>query len=205
MTRRDFMGLYHPSKVDRLFEGDVCGCPNDYPDLCMADPTAQRAGDVMGCKIPGGSVCDDPCTKCWDTEIPETAAEAIEDARIKRVRAQILNEARAKTAAKTVEGAAIERIRAQILNEARDIICSDRNKQYGEPEDNFAVIGELWSQYLRRAKDVAIDLNGYDVGMLMALFKIGRLETGTPKRDNFVDLAGYVACAAERALREEQK
>ena len=163
MTRRDFMGLYHPSKVDRLFEGDVCGCPNDYPDLCMADPTAQRAGDVMGCKIPGGSVCDDPCTKCWDTEIPETAAETTEDAAV------------------------------------------DRNKQYGEPEDNFAVIGELWSQYLRRAKDVAIDLNGYDVGMLMALFKIGRLETGTPKRDNFVDLAGYVACAAEIALREEQK
>lgn len=171
MTRRDFMRLYHPSEVNPLFEGDVCGCPEDYPDLCKADPTARQAG---------AATCDDPCTKCWDTEIPETAAETTEDA-------------------------AIERIRAQILNEARDVICSDRNKQYGEPEDNFAVIGELWSQYLRRAKDVAIDLNGYDVGMLMALFKIGRLETGTPKRDNFVDLAGYVACAAEIALREEQK
>ena len=205
MTRRDFMELYHPSEVDHRFEGGVWGCPNDYPDLYMTDPTARQAGAAMGCKIPGGSVCDDPCTKCWDTEIPETAAEAIEDARIKRVRAQILNEARAKTAAETTEGAAVERIRAQILNEARDIICSDRNKQYGEPEDNFAVIGELWRQYLRRAKDVAIDLNGYDVGMLMALCKIGRLETGTPKRDNFVDLAGYVACAAEIALREARE
>ena len=97
-----------------------------------------------------------------------------------------------------------ERIRAQILNEARDIICSDRNKQYGEPEDNFAVIGELWSQYLRRAKGANFSLNGYDVGMLMALFKVGRLETGTPKRDNFVDLAGYVGCAAEIALKEEK-
>lgn len=180
MTRRDFMRLHHPSDIGHLFEGDVCGCPDDYPDLCMADPTARQAGAAMGCRIPGGPVDDNPCTKCWDAEIPETAAETTEDA-------------------------AIERIRAQILNEARDIICSDRNKQYGEPEDNFAVIGELWSQYLRRAKNVAIDLNGYDVGMLMALFKIGRLETGTPKRDNFVDLAGYVACAAEIALREGQK
>ena len=179
MTRRDFMKQYHPSEVDQLFGGGVRRCPEDYPDLCMADPTAQRAWDAPGCRIPGGPVDDDPCTKCWDAEIPETAAETTEDA-------------------------AIERIRAQILNEARDIICSDRNKQYGEPEDNFAVIGELWSQYLRRAKNVAIDLNGYDVGMLMALFKIGRLETGTPKRDNFVDLAGYVACAAEIALREEK-
>ncbi|MGM9556585.1 MAG: DUF6378 domain-containing protein [Oscillospiraceae bacterium] len=107
-----------------------------------------------------------------------------------------------ETAAETTEDATIERIRAQILNEARSIICTDRNAQYGEPEDNFAVIGELWSQYLRRAKDADIDLDGYDVGMLMALFKIGRLETGAPKRDNFVDLAGYVACAAEIALRE---
>ena len=177
MTRRDFMRLHHPSEVDQLFGGGVRRCPEDYPDLCMADPTAQRAWDAPGCRIPGTPA---DCFKCWEAEIPETTAE-------------------------TTEGATIERIRAQILNEARDIICSDRNKQYGEPEDNFAVIGELWSQYLRRAKDVAIDLNGYDVGMLMALFKIGRLETGTPKRDNFVDLAGYVACAAEIALRETRK
>lgn len=110
-----------------------------------------------------------------------------------------------EAAAETSEASALERIRAQILNEARDIICSDRNKQYGEPEDNFAVIGELWSQYLRRTKGANFELDGYDVGMLMALFKIGRLETGTPKRDNFIDLAGYVACAAEIALREAQK
>lgn len=180
MTRREFVKLYHPSHVDQLFEGGVCGCPNKYLDLCEADSTARRAAHVMGCKIQGAPIDDDVCTKCWDAEIPETAAETSEDA-------------------------TIERIRAQILNEARDIICSDRNKQYDEPEDNFAVIGELWSQYLRRAKDADIDLDGYDVGMLMALFKIGRLETGTPKRDNFVDLAGYVACAAEIALREARE
>lgn len=180
MTRRDFMRLHHPSAVGSLYDGGVCSCPEDYPDLCKADPAAQQAANAMGCQIPGAPIDEDVCTKCWDAEIPETAAE-------------------------TSEGVAIERIRAQILNEARDIICSDRNKQYGEPEDNFAVIGELWSQYLRRAKGADIDLNGYDVGMLMALFKIGRLETGTPKRDNFVDLAGYVACAAEIALREAQK
>lgn len=177
MTRREYMKLHRPSDVDPFANGGVFGCPYNYPDLCEIDPAAQQAASAMGCKIPGVPV---DCCKCWDAEIPETAAE-------------------------TTEGVAIERIRAQILNEARDIICSDRNKQYGEPEDNFAVIGELWSQYLRRAKGADIDLNGYDVGMLMALFKIGRLETGAPKRDNFVDLAGYVACAAEIALREAQK
>lgn len=175
MTRRDFMRLHHPRAVGSLYNGGVCSCPEDYPDLCKADPAARQAANAMGCKIPGAPI---DCCKCWDAEIPETIAE-------------------------TTEGVAIERIRAQILNEARNIICSDRNRQYGEPEDNFAVIGELWSQYLRRAKDADIDLNGYDVGMLMALFKVGRLETGTPKRDNFVDLAGYVACAAEIALKEE--
>lgn len=182
MTRREFMRPHHPDEVDQSYNGGVFGCPCDYPDLCEIDPAAQQAANAMGCRMLGMSVDKDVdvCTKCWDAEIPETAAETTEDA-------------------------TIERIRAQILNEARSIICSDRNQQYGEPEDNFAVIGELWSQYLRRAKDADIDLDGYDVGMLMALFKVGRLETGAPKRDNFVDLAGYVACAAEIALREAQK
>lgn len=177
MTRRDFMRLHNSSEVDPYYAGGVCGCPRDYPDLCAVDPAARQSELGMDCSA-AGTTSD--CAKCWDAEIPETATETTEDV-------------------------TIERIRAQILNEARGIICSDRNQQYGEPEDNFAVIGELWSQYLRRAKDADIDLDGYDVGMLMALFKIGRLETGTPKRDNFVDLAGYVACAAEIALREEQK
>lgn len=70
MTRRDFMRLHHPSAVSSLYDGGVCGCPEDHPDLCKADPAAQRAADAAGCKIPGVPV---DCGKCWDAEIPDTS------------------------------------------------------------------------------------------------------------------------------------
>ena len=81
--------------------------------------------------------------------------------------------------------------REKILEEAKQIICEDRNNQYGEPEDNFANIAALWSIYL------GVELDSYDVGMLMVLFKTARMISGRYKRDSLVDLIGYAACAAE--------
>lgn len=97
-------------------------------------------------------------------------------------------------------------LREAVLNDAKSRVCTDRNEQYGEPEDNFAVIAELWTQYLTRACEALMKpLTGYDVGMMMTLFKIGRMETGAHKRDSFVDALGYLACAAEIALRDTEE
>jgi hypothetical protein len=86
--------------------------------------------------------------------------------------------------------------RAEILKAAERCVCADRNQQYGEPEDNFRIIAALWNVYLfgRGAKS---RLNPADVGAMMALFKLGRIATGGDKADNFIDLAGYAACAGE--------
>lgn len=86
--------------------------------------------------------------------------------------------------------------RAEILKAAERCVCTDRNQQYGEPEDNFRIIAALWNVYLfgRGAK---AQLNPADIGAMMALFKLGRIATGGNKADNFVDLAGYAACAGE--------
>lgn len=91
--------------------------------------------------------------------------------------------------------------RESILREAINIVCSDRNLQYGEPEDNFSIIGELWSVYLN-AKRVAptdrIELTAKDASDMLILFKVARSVTATtPKRDTYVDIAGYAACAGE--------
>lgn len=96
-------------------------------------------------------------------------------------------------------------IRAKILSEASNIVCNDRNKQYGEPEDNFETIASLWNPYLSAQLGQEVHLDGADVGMLMTLFKCGRIMSGQAKRDNFVDAAGYIACAAGIALKEETK
>ena len=99
--------------------------------------------------------------------------------------------------------------RAKILDEAAKIICSDRNDEYGEPEDNFEVIGKLWSAFLTaRCAPVGteIEMGPAEVAEMMALFKIGRLASAyCPKRDSFVDCAGYIACAGEIALRGEEE
>ena len=86
--------------------------------------------------------------------------------------------------------------RSEILKAAERCVCTDRNQQYGEPEDNFRTISMLWSVYLC-ARGMEHPLSAADVGAMMALFKLGRIATGGDKADNFIDLAGYAACAGE--------
>ena len=100
-------------------------------------------------------------------------------------------------------------IRKEVLEEAIRCVCTDRNEQYGGPEDSFEVIAGLWNSYVESAcvldcGNVCID--GGDVAIMMALFKIGRMITSADqKRDTFVDAAGYIACAAQILLPKEEE
>lgn len=87
--------------------------------------------------------------------------------------------------------------RKSILENSIKCVCGDRDKQYGNPEDNFAKIAEYWSVYL--GEEIYAD----DVAMMMSLFKIARIQTGTGTLDSFIDLAGYAACGGEIACKEE--
>lgn len=99
-------------------------------------------------------------------------------------------------------------IRKEVLEEAIRCVCTDRNVQYGEPEDSFEVIAGLWNSYVEstciRGDGFCID--GGDVAIMMALFKIGRMITSADqKRDTFVDAAGDIACAAQILLPKEEE
>ena len=80
--------------------------------------------------------------------------------------------------------------RDEILETAAKIVTGGRNKQYGEPEDNFAVIAEYWSTYLsQHSGGRVILLTPMDVAIMMALLKIGRITTaGEFVADSFMDL-----------------
>ena len=84
--------------------------------------------------------------------------------------------------------------RAEILDKAKEYVCQSREDDYGNPENNFQLIADLWNAYLKEPK---IKLSPVDVAMMMALLKIARVKTGTGKTDSFIDLAGYAACAGE--------
>lgn len=87
--------------------------------------------------------------------------------------------------------------RAEILDTAKSMVTGKREQDYGKPENNFGLIGQLWTVYLGTL------VTAEDVGLMMAMFKIARIKTGTGTEDSYVDAAGYLACAGEIATERE--
>jgi hypothetical protein len=88
--------------------------------------------------------------------------------------------------------------RVKILHDGALLTNGSRDAEYGPPSLNMACAGELKSvfrKHLRREISEA-ELEALD----MAITKLGRLATGTPKRDTYVDAATYIAIAGEIAL-----
>lgn len=88
--------------------------------------------------------------------------------------------------------------RREVLESAIEIVCNNREKEYGSPEDNFNIISDLWSSYK------GVSFTAQDVAIMLALLKIGRMSSGQVKEDNYIDLAGYAACAGEIATRNKK-
>lgn len=89
------------------------------------------------------------------------------------------------------------------LLEAHNAVCTDRNKQYGEPEKSFAAIGTMWTAYLHAKGYLPpdIEITDEDAALMLAVFKVARHVTAqNPKPDTFADIAGYAACACECAM-----
>ena len=89
--------------------------------------------------------------------------------------------------------------RKDLLEAACKCVCGDRADNYGAVEDNFNKIADFWTTYFGR-DDVMFTAT--DVAAMMALLKLARISSGihgngTPKADNWIDLAGYAACGSE--------
>lgn len=81
--------------------------------------------------------------------------------------------------------------REDILQQAMQVITRERKDQYGNLETNLSLIANLWSDY------IGYQFKPDDVAMMMVLLKVARNKTGTNHADNYVDIAGYAAIAAE--------
>ena len=86
--------------------------------------------------------------------------------------------------------------RKTVLEQAAICVCTDREAQYGSPENNFGIIARLWEDY------TGYPITSHDVAIMMALLKVARIKSGHNKDDSYIDLAGYAACAAELAGKE---
>ena len=91
-----------------------------------------------------------------------------------------------------------EQNRRTVLLEAEEAVCSDRNKDYGDPEDNFEDIAKLWTAYKN------VPLTRTDVSVLMMLVKVARMKTSPALKDHWVDIAGYAACGYPSSLKDNE-
>ena len=86
---------------------------------------------------------------------------------------------------------------SDIAGRAAELVSGDRATTHGDMHAHFAHVAELWSAYLGKQLDFALD--PADVGNMMALLKIARTRSGALNVDDWIDGAGYLACAGEVA------
>ena len=82
---------------------------------------------------------------------------------------------------------------------AANLVGGDRDRQHGQKRDNFTRIAAVWNAWLDVRKDKGAPLDAHDVGCMMAMMKLARTQSGKLNLDDYIDAAGYAACAGEVA------
>lgn len=88
--------------------------------------------------------------------------------------------------------------REEFLDHAKSLITGQRAADYGDASVNFERIASAWNWWLKDRLSDKITLS--DVGMMMALLKMARLNNNHLHEDSFSDLLGYIALSGEMAL-----
>lgn len=74
-----------------------------------------------------------------------------------------------------------------VLVEADKLVNGDRQAAYGRPITDFTRTGRFWGEILKIGRDVTAE----EVALCMVALKLSR-QINKSKRDNLVDIAGYV-------------
>jgi hypothetical protein len=83
-----------------------------------------------------------------------------------------------------------------IARKAADLVGGDRARTHGDKYENHRNIADLWRAYLGH------EVSPVDVAVMMVLLKVARTKTGAHNPDDYIDMTGYAAIAAELAERE---
>lgn len=84
-----------------------------------------------------------------------------------------------------------------ILEEAMSLTSGDRNEDYGHPRDDFKCAIDMFNIWIehKQGNGPPVRLSPLDHPIYMLFVKLAR-EANKPKRDNLVDIAGYLRCLA---------
>lgn len=88
--------------------------------------------------------------------------------------------------------------RNTVLQIAGELIDGDRHNTYGSASESHSRIARLWQTYLSAVlpERGEAGLQAQDVAAMMILLKVSRT-TGKAHPDNWIDICGYAALAAE--------
>jgi uncharacterized protein DUF6378 len=91
--------------------------------------------------------------------------------------------------------------REAMLDRAKGYVTKDRNKTYGEPDEDFQRIAATLNGLGFKAThgDTVRELQGHDVSVIMIALKLSRLMWSPDHQDSWDDIAGYAACGIETA------
>lgn len=87
--------------------------------------------------------------------------------------------------------------KAEILKKASEIVCGERERDYGDSNSSLGFIAVAWSAYLSACMNSDIEIAAADVANMMVMLKCIRQGHGEGKLDNFIDIAGYAAIGGE--------
>ena len=97
-------------------------------------------------------------------------------------------------------------ISEDMLRHAATLVGGQRAKDYGDKTENHQRIADLWNYWLcQKIKDGPIQIEAYDVAIMMILMKISRLMHTRGHSDSHVDIAGYASIAEEISRTQEKK
>lgn len=91
----------------------------------------------------------------------------------------------------------MSKLRDQPLDEAKRLINADRNKEYGEPVENFRDIAEMMTVLIRPILKEGARVRVEHVAMMMMAVKLSRMTTSPDKLDTWVDICGYAGTGYE--------
>jgi hypothetical protein len=103
--------------------------------------------------------------------------------------------------------------RRVLLEEAIDLVDGSRDRPYGPPFFNHRAAADLkdlfWTHFAMARQRACDEINvDYQLGRAsphgeaidLLLTKLGRIATGSFKKDNYADIAGYISNAFECAV-----
>ena len=94
---------------------------------------------------------------------------------------------------------------ANMLAQAAKLVAGARDHTHGDKKLNHENIAALWNAYIvNRVRmcgqgNVPPYVTAHDAANMMELLKIARRQAGASNPDDYIDAAGYAACAFEIA------